>query len=486
MRRESVGLAALVGAAVALRLPSFRSPLSDDEGGFLMVASQWAPGTSLYGDYWVDRPPLLIGAFEVAHRFGGPTALRVIGCVAVATAVLLAARLGRLVAPASRHAPLLTAAVAAVFLSTPLFSAGLVKGELLAVPLVLLGLLALLTGLRAADAGTAARWWLLAGVAAALATGMKQSIVDVFLAAAVAAVVLARHGRWRRAAVLLGCVAGAGLAVTAASVVWAAGRGTDPLALWDAVVRFRAEASDVIARSSPDDYDSRAARLVLSFAVSGAIGMLIALAPVRGRRTAEEGGTAPLGFRAVTVAVVLWELLAVAAGGSYWLHYLIGTVPGLVLVGAVAARQRSRLRVVAAVTAYGAAATLLANVAIAVPTGPPSPTPADEVAVASYLRKEARPGDTGVTAFGSPWILLEAGLESPYPLLWSLPVRVRDPQLVRFTRLLRSADRPTWVVVEGESLDTWGVDGSGADRVLERRYRLVRVSGDWTVYRSRR
>ena len=41
-------------------MPFLARPLSPDEGGFLLVASQWEPGTSLYGHYWVDRPPLLM------------------------------------------------------------------------------------------------------------------------------------------------------------------------------------------------------------------------------------------------------------------------------------------------------------------------------------------------------------------------------------------------------------------------------------------
>ncbi|NYJ00431.1 hypothetical protein HNR19_001129 [Nocardioides thalensis] len=482
MRKDVAGVAALAAAALLLRVPSLRSPLSDDEGGFLVVAAQWRPGTSLYGDYWVDRPPLLIAVFELADRLGGAVALRAIGGLAVVAAVLLAARLGRLVAPRARHAPVLAAAVAAIFLSTPLFSAGLVKGELLAVPPVLLGTVALLSGLAAPTPASAARWWLLAGAAGAVAVGLKQSTVDVFLAAVMAAVVLARLGRWRRAGLLLGCVAAAGLAVTAASVAWAASRGTDPVALWHAVVTFRADAAAVISEAAPTVNDGRAAGLVLAFAGSGALGLLVATS--RGRRTSEPDAADPPAFRAITLTVVVWELVAVALGGSYWLHYLVATVPGLVLLAAVAARERTRLRLLVGVVAYGAAATVLANVATAVPAGVTSPSAEDEVAVAAYLRESARPGDTGVVAFGSPWILREAGLESPYPLLWSLPVRVLDPGLVRFERLLRSGDRPTWVVVEGESVDSWGLEPAGADRVLGRRYQLEHVVGDWRVYRA--
>ena len=63
-----------------------------------------------------------------------------------------------------------------------------------------------------------------------------------------------------------------------------------------------------------------------------------------------------------------------------------------------------------------------------------------------------------VVAFGAANILEATGLRSPYPDLWSLPVRVHDPDLADLTALLDGPDRPTWLVVAGASLGTWGVD----------------------------
>src|SRR5207244_1601306 len=47
-------------------LPFAGRPLSPDEAGYLIVGGQWSPGSSLYGAYWVDRPPLLIALFGLA------------------------------------------------------------------------------------------------------------------------------------------------------------------------------------------------------------------------------------------------------------------------------------------------------------------------------------------------------------------------------------------------------------------------------------
>ena len=41
----------------------------------------------------------------------------------------------------------------------------------------------------------------------------------------------------------------------------------------------------------------------------------------------------------IAVGVVAWETVGVVAGGSYWLHYLIGTVPGSVLLVASTLRM---------------------------------------------------------------------------------------------------------------------------------------------------
>jgi len=51
-----------------------------------------------------------------------------------------------------------------------------------------------------------------------------------------------------------------------------------------------------------------------------------------------------------------------------------------------------------------------------------------------------------VVGFGNPAILENAGMASPYPQLWSLPVRVLDPRLAEFTKVLTPATiaRPGW------------------------------------------
>src|SRR6478735_10930432 len=84
--------------ALALRVPFLHAPAAPDEAGFLQVAGQWSPGGgSLYGRYWVDRPPLLIGIYQLAAAAGGVVPLRLLGCAAVAVTVLACAATARMV-----------------------------------------------------------------------------------------------------------------------------------------------------------------------------------------------------------------------------------------------------------------------------------------------------------------------------------------------------------------------------------------------------
>ena len=466
--------------SMAVRLPLTARPLSSDEGGFLMVAGQWAHGTSLYGNYWVDRPPLLITLCQVAQ--GSATGLRLLGAASVGTSVLLAGALARAAlrlasrpTPRRSAAAIGAAAAAAAFLVSPLFGALEVDGEILAVPFVLAGLTATLTAYAARR--HRAEWWIGAGFFAAAAAGVKQSMLEVFVAAAVLLAITAASSRASavRAAAAFGTGALAGAVVL---LGWAALHGTTPGGLWDAVVSFRFEATSVIAHFAPSTDRGRAGALAGACLGSGAAAVvLVGMVPVPRGRGPRPSAT----LLAVTASVLAWEGLAVVAGGSYWLHYLVGTVPGLVLA-AVVAVARGRGYLLGAVLTYAGAVAIAGLVAMmTTPVG----TSASGAEVERYLSAHSRPGDTGVTAFGDPALLQAAHLPSPYPQLWSLPVRVRDPRLVGFVQVLQGPERPTWVVVDGESLASWGIDPTSAEPVLERHYRLVHSAGDWHVYRQR-
>lgn len=463
-----MALALLAGAAW---VPFIAAPLSPDEGGFLLVASQWEPGTSLYGHYWVDRPPLLLSIFDLASHLGGAVGLRLIGIAAVLASVALAALLARTVAGPRALAP---TAVAAVFLSTPLFGTTQVDGELLAVPLVLAGVYALA---RAWQAGShrAVAWSTGAGVAGMGAALVKQNVVDVFVVAGVLVLLSARHRGLRRTVFLASGVGAGAISTLVGALLVSEARGTEPAALWDALVLFRAHAASVIQASASASTSARFDLLLEAALLSGAP-VLIAVLAVRviGPSTSDSPD-----LRAPALLLLVWEVAVVAAGGSYWLHYLIGLVPGMVLLATAAAQRGPRLTRCTAVAVGAAAASCVAAVVVwsVLPQAHSS-----DVAVATYLRSHGSRHDTVVVAFGHPDIVFESGLRSPYEELWSLPVRVRDSSLVGLTGVLRSRLAPTWVVVAGSSLATWGVDADTAQRALDARYRPVTSVGSYVVW----
>jgi hypothetical protein len=494
-------LLVVVAVGVLARLPRLGKPLTPDEAGYAMVAAQWSPGTSLYGDYWVDRPPLLITLFRLAEGVGdGTEAVRLLGLVSVAVSITLAAALARglgrldgVPAGWARRVPLLAATTAAVFLASPVAGAAEVDGELLAVPFVLGGLTAVVRARTVPTPGST-WWWAVAGVLAVAAVAVKQNTIEVFLAAAVALAVAVRRRALPVSGALVPVAAFAAGAVAsgAALLGWAALHGTGPAGLWDAVVTFRVDAAPVIARSAPRLTSVRAADVAAAFLGSGALALVAAgLAPGGPQRRPAGPPGAPARAPSATtggwlaVVVLAWEAFGVAAGGTYSSHYLVGLVPGLVLATVVAASGTRLRRVALAGGLAWAAAVAAVGLAVGVVPVTGEGLDADDLGACSYLVRHARPGDTGVVAFGHPELLRAAHLSSPYAELWSLPVRVRDPHLDRLTAILRGPDRPTWIVVDGGSLRTWGVDASTARRVVQRHYRPVHTVGHWRLLHVR-
>lgn len=463
MRSPALAAAALVGW-----LPFLWRPLSPDEGGFLIVASQWGPGSSLYGDYWVDRPPVLIGLFALADGLGDPWALRMLGCVAVVLTVLLAAQVGRLATPAARTGPVLAAGTAAIFTATPLFGGSVVNSEVLALPAILAGVAAAIAAASARTRRVEVGLALLAGVAGCLAALTKQSQIDVFVVVLVLAILS------RRTWVLIGAAVGA-LVTLLLAVQVSQGHGTSAGGLFDAVVTFRGDAARVIAESATSTTTQRLGGVLGALAGSIAPFVVAALA-VRLRGPATYGVR---DLRWAALALLSWELVVVLLGGSYWLHYLMGLVPGLVLLAAAAAQRG--LEVGPTLVVPYVAAVLSTVGAIAYVAVVPIDRPEDPVI--DYLQAESEPGDTAAVAFGGANILRETGLTAPYEHLWSLPVRVRDPELDDFTDVLAGDRAPTWLVVNGDSLGSWGIDATNADRVLRDRYRLAARAGTFAIFR---
>lgn len=461
-----------LAALVLVRLLEIRGGGSPDEGGFLVVAGQWrAGGTSLYGDYWVDRPPLLIAIFKVADATGGLLSLRIIGILAAAAAVLLLSSTSLRVF--GRRAAGWTAVIAAALLVTPLYGAIDVNGELLALPLVALGIRAAVEAVLAEDLLLARGAGLLTGFTAVAALLVKQNMVDVLVFATVCWLLAWRlhriGGRRLRDLAVLALLGGA-LAYAAVMLV-ALAHGTSPAGVYEATYPFRVEAAKVIAASTSDTAAVRLHRLWLAFLLSLAPAVLAAFA-VRGVWRSR--------FPEVVWAVVAtgaWVTFSVVAGGSYWLHYLIESVPVVALAaGALSLRALGLLRVLAGLVVTSA--LVAATVVVLHPT----PTPGSTVGHA--IEDSARPGDTLVSLFGDADILRTTGMSSPYAYLWSLPSRTLDPDMARLRGVLGGSAAPTWVVVRGPGTVARLAE-HGAMTVIEQRYRVIGEVCGRTVYLRR-
>lgn len=466
--RLPLAVPATVVVLLILRALEFRDGATPDEGGFLLVGSQWhAGGSSLYGDYWVDRPPLLIGLFRLASLTGGLVSLRVIGALAAAIAVLLLSSTALRVY--GRRAATWTAIVAAALLVSPMYGSVDVNGELLAVPFVALGLRAAVEAVLAEDRLVSRGAGLLAGGAAVAALLVKQNFADVLVFTAVAWVFAWRQRRigGRDLAGLIGLAALGAIVCYAVVMLVALAHGTSPIDAYDATYPFRVKAAHVIAEGSSAGVLSRLHRLGVSFLLSGVPLVLLGFLGFGLRRS-----RAPY-LAWSLVATSGWVVASILAGGNYWLHYLVESIPVVALAaGAVSLAAPRVLRVVVAAVVVSAAITV--GVVVATPAATPGSTVGRSIAASS------EPGDTLISAFGDPDIPRSAGMASPYPYLWSLPSRTLDPHLTRLGAVLNGPEAPTWIVTNGPSLARISDNGLGA--VLAAKYRSVGEVCSRTIY----
>lgn len=460
--------------AVLVRLPFLAADPSRDEAGFLLVGQQWhAGGSSLYGSYWVDRPPLLVTIFRVAAQLGGLVPLRLIGCLATALVVLGTAALARrLGGPRAAPWAALTAAALCV---NPLLGGQSVNGELLSAPFVVGGLIAFLAAADHPSDRRASVAAALAGAATMAALLVKQNMADVAVFACVTLLVAwwrAEMTTSRVARVSGGAAAGA-MVCLGVVTVWTMSHGTSVAGVFDAMYPFRVEAGRVMAASNRAAADARLWALVIAWVVSG--GAVVMGAATHALRTGRLRGAGVWGL----IATVLFDVVSIALGGSYWNHYLIQlVVPIAVLSGLLVANRQPAARTVATAAALAAAVALGVNL-----TGAHASV---GTSVGQAIRQVSSPQDTIVTTWGHADVTRASGLSSPYPYLWSLPARTLDPQLSELDAVLSGPSAPTWFVTWTD-VGTWANHGGGAvtARALAVEYKPVaRVDGH-TVYLHR-
>jgi hypothetical protein len=453
---------------LALHLLYLSRDLGSDEGGFAMVARGWrSAGPYLYGQQWVDRPPGLLVVFAAADRLG-PVGVRLMA--GVCATVLVAAAAWAAAVVAGRRGAGWSALTAFAFATSPLLGAYQLNGEIIAAPLVMVSIAAVLHAVHRST-GALKRGFLavVAGSAAAAAVLVKQDFAEGLVFAGVLLVggpVVARFPTRRAVATGAALLVGA-TAWIVATGAWAASRVGIP-ALVYATYGFRADANDVLARWSWHAPEVRLLQLAGLASVSGMLFLAVQIPLGQRHRGAVRS---PLAW-AVTATAAL-GVFAVGLGGSYWPHYLIELVPVLALAAGIAcvtgaSGQRWTRRLVSSAAAVTVLTAPVAVVALHLDRS-------QSLTVADWLASSAHRHDTVVVPFTHANVIGESGLTSPYPYSWSLPTRTLDPHLRLLTATLDASASPTWVV-RWDAPDTWGLDpGDRIGRALHAHYREVAV-----------
>jgi hypothetical protein len=472
-----------VGVAVVIaRLVFVGQPLRSDEGGYLFAARHWDPGSGefIYGDFHVDRPPLLLLAYRLAAMSEWDAMVRVLTIPVVLTAVLAVACAGFLAA-GSRGARW-SAVVAGALLCSPALAADQADGELFAVPFVATSVALSLAAWREGTTARQLGYGLAAGALAGAAPLVKQNFLEglVFAGVLLGADACARRRVTPRcAAVGLGFGAGV-VAVHATAYLWATTLDLEPVRVWADLVAFRGQALGVIWGGSLEAPMVRAGILLLL----GVVSMTLPITWTWLRRLPDRPSRVTPQEWAVT-GMLLFGVVAITLGGSYWPHYLLQlTVAVALAAGIVAAdggrwghraRRQARLAVCSCAVAVVAMSLVYAVV----------PHVWFQERTGRWLAETAAPGDTAFVAYGHPSVLEAADLSSPYPYLWSLPMRTLDPAQHRLRRTLAGPDAPTWLVQINRP-DSWGIDRDGRLRALiEARYEHVaEVCGHAVLVRS--
>jgi hypothetical protein len=453
--RTAVWIALGVGLALLLRAPWFDAPLGRDEGGVALVARNWhGGGPFAYGNWFLDRPPLLLALDRLVGE--SMIGIRLLGAVAASLIVvittLLAVRIG------GRRAAPWAALIAAVTGSAYVIRSVYTPAELLAVVPSSASLLVLLIALEKR------RLWQFAcaGALAAAALLIKQSFGDALVAGAVAMVAMKVTGSgWRETLRAVAAYAAGVGALAIALVVWAVADNVSAQSVWYAMFGFRL---DAVAALSGPGAEGRLALLWPPLRDSGLLitGVLALVGIARLRVGAL--------VRAVLLASLTASVIGIVLGGSYWAHYLIAIVPVTV---AVAAALLARHRWLALIAVCAIAVPTVHTAERAARSDSVDSTQSTARTVGQYLRDRALPGETAYVLYARVNTLYYAGIPDPFPYNWSLMMRAVPGAQGRLRSLLASPRRPTWVV-KADDTRSFGLDASGAtQRLLALHYRVA-------------
>jgi hypothetical protein len=471
---------AVVGVVVALavvaRVPFLHNGIYPDEGGMLVVAREWhTGGPYIYGDLFLARPPLIMAFFRLAGDLGGLMAVRVLGLGLVAIIVASAAWAGSSLA--GRRGAVTAALVSAAYMANPMLGSREVDAETVGLPFGMAATACLLAAYRR-PRGTAGRAWLLAagGALAVCALLAKQNLADslAFGVVLVAGAALADTGE-RRAAIGDIVWLALGIAVpVVATVIWAETSSAGVHELLYELFGFRAQGSQALLAEPTDAQGDRLHNLIDCTIRSGLVPVALASLWLLRRRWWRDPVTLAL------LAMLFTALVGVAGGGQYWIHYALGLVPIASLLAAYAVGKVSAPRLVGALVA---SSIVITGWHVVKAMGDRQPN--DETWVGGttvWLDHMKRPGDRMVVLYGQAGLYENARITPAYAYMWTLPMRVLDPDLADLRKLLSGPDAPTFVLAP-TPLNSWNIDpGYRVLRTLGHHYRAVALVCGTPVY----
>jgi len=461
-------VAAATVAVVALRLPFLHNNIYPDEGGMLVVGREWhTGGPFLYGDYFLARPPLIILLFRLAGAAGGILVVRLIGIALVAVVVVMAAWAGKSLS--GRRGAITAAVVSAALLTDPTLGTSEIDAETVGIPFTMTAAACLLAAMNR-PRGTRGRAWLLAagGASAVAAMLAKQNLADglAFGLVLVIGSGLAEGGTPRALLPDLGWL-GLGVAVPVAlTLVWAATSTPGVHEVLYELYGFRAQGGQAVLAQPTSEQNDRLHSLINELIRSGLVPVVLASLWLLRRRWWREPVTLAL------LAMLVTALVGIAGGGQYWIHYALGLVPVTALIAARAVGQVRWPRLLVALVLSTVVITLMhVNDAL-----PPRASANTWVGgTTTWLDSAKKPGDSMVVLYGQAGLYETTRLRPAYPYLWTLPMRVLDPQLNDLKALLSGPDAPTFVMVR-MPLNSWGIDPDGqVQRTIDQHYQQVAV-----------
>ena len=459
--------------SVGLRARFLFTPLTSDEGGYLVVARGWASGRRLYGDAWVDRPQGLIVVYRLWDDLtgGSAPAIRVMamvfGCIAIGAAAYVALAL------AGARAAAAAAFLVAVASSNARIEGFIANGELMAGATGAAGVaLACASLLRGRGA-----WWLFAGgVVAGCAVSIKQSGCDGLVAVLACAVAGMLTGERSWPQVLRECatfLAGVTTVMTAL-VVHGAVIGLD--AWWYAVAGYRLDTVNATSHAQWGRL-AQTARLaaptILPLVVAAVIGVLVWLRrrPTRSRSSV------------LLPAWLLFSIVTFLAGGMFHRHYWITlTFPLAVAAGVAVSHLRSHHHLVI-VSALLAAPSLVSTLQVVrmdrvqasfVASG--DPRSITNELVGDWYLEHRTPGSTIYAMCASAALYADIDSLPPYPYLWFDGVQGGRGAQEALVRLFAGDRAPTFVVVY-QGAQECNPSGRVASVLRERYTEIATVDG---------